>query len=400
MSHDAIELLIVEDSAEDRELYRRLLQQDPDRNYTFTEADCGEAGLERYKAAQPDAILLDYLLPDLDGMEFLDDVAAAMPQSVRAPIIFLTGHGDENIVAEAMRAGAVDYLSKGRLSTKSLSRAVNNAVDKHRLQQRIQEQQQTLEKTNRELVRRNEEIQRFYHHLSHELKTPLTSAREFVSILLDGLGGALTEAQTEYLNYIKESCDQITVGLNDLLDATRLDTGKLHITPQAHTIDHVIEYSLAALQPVAKTKDITLRRSIDGDLPLVFIDHQRISQVLNNLLTNACKFTPPKGQVTVSATAFSQSTDMIQIAVADTGRGIAADELSHIFDRLHQVQHSDAASEGGLGLGLYICQELVRLHGGEMSVTSTLGKGSTFCFTLPTAAAETHHEAKPVAASV
>jgi signal transduction histidine kinase len=383
MPQTPLRLLIVDDNPEDRELYHRLLERNPEGTYHVFEAETGEEGLALCRTERLDGVLLDYRLPDLDGLEFLT-VLAGESSTVSVPVIMLTGGGNEMIVAEAMRAGAADYLPKSSLSTKSLDRAISNAVEKHKLCQALDEQRQILAQTNQELHRQNEEIQSFYHMLSHELKTPLTAAREFVSFVLDGLVGPLTDEQREYLGLAKDSCDQMTLGLSDLLDVTRMDTGKLHITPRPTYIGAVVSRVIVSMTPVAEDKEIVLQSTIAPDLPDVLIDEKRITQVLTNLLSNALKFTSVGGEVVVSVDNDPQRPAWVLVLVRDTGRGIAPEQLEFIFDRLYQVQSDDASMEGGLGLSLHICQEVVRLHGGEIWVDNRLGKGSTFFFTLPT----------------
>ncbi len=380
MSMKSLRVLIIDDSPADQEIYRRLLLENPAYDYEFLEAESGEIGLSMCEADPPDCVLLDYLLPDLNGLDFL---AALSSETVPPafPIIMLTGYGNELIVAEAMRAGAIDYLPKDSLSAESLSRAVGNAIEKYDLRAAVENQRRMLEQTNGELRRKNEEIRTFYHMLSHELKTPLTAAREFVSILIDGLAGPLTETQLDYLGIAKESCDQMTLGLNDLLDVARLDTGKLHIETSPFAIGVVIERAILSLTPMANEAQIDLQHHIAPDLPDLSFDSRRIMQILANLLTNAIKFTPAGGHVTVTAT--SATDGGIQVSVSDTGRGIALAQCDHIFERLYQARTHEEVFEGGLGLGLYICQEVIKLHRGEIWVDSTPGQGSTFSFTLP-----------------
>jgi signal transduction histidine kinase len=133
----------------------------------------------------------------------------------------------------------------------------------------------------------------------------------------------------------------------------------------------------------AHARGIRLQRVIAPDLPIVWIDEQRIAQVLANLVSNALKFTPAGGEVVVRVSNAPQPSAAVLVSVSDTGPGIAPEHQGYIFDRLYQVRSDDAGIEGGLGLGLYICRELVRLHGGEIWVDSTLGQGSTFAFTVP-----------------
>ncbi len=242
-----------------------------------------------------------------------------------------------------------------------------------------------LEQTNKDLRRKNQEIQNFYHTLSHELKTPLTSAREFVAIVMDGLAGPLTETQSEYLGIAKESCNQMRVCLNDLLDATRLETGKFAIRLRPASLAGLVQNVVTMMTPVATAKEISLRQEIQSGLPEVPIDAGRITQVISNLVNNALKFTSQGGRITVKLSATTTPSECLMISVRDTGRGIEPDQIELIFDRLYQVKLGDAATGRGLGLGLYLCRELVALHGGTIWAESEPGKGSTFSFVIPKA---------------
>jgi signal transduction histidine kinase len=250
-----------------------------------------------------------------------------------------------------------------------------------------------LMRANRSLVERNAEIQNFYHTLSHELKTPLTSAREFISILMDGLAGPVNDTQLEYLGIAKESCDQLRLYINDLLDVTRLETGKMSIEFRAMALAPLVEQVVNTLAPAATGKNLRLSYDCQPDLPDVPLDQQRIAQVLTNLATNALKFTPAGGQIHISVSAPAATPEYLQVSVRDTGPGIPGDQLDLIFNRLHQAHRNDAIAESrsGLGLGLYICKELVQLHGGRIWAESELGQGSTFIFTLPMRQTPTSH---------
>ena len=240
-----------------------------------------------------------------------------------------------------------------------------------------------LEQTNRDLVRKNQEIQNFYHTLSHELKTPLTSAREFIAIVMDGLAGPLTENQMEYLSIARDSCNQLRVCINDLLDATRLETGKLAIELKPRSLATIIQRVVTAMTPSATEKQITLKYEGQADLGEVPLDENRIKQVITNLVINAIKNTPSGGQIRLTAGEAAGRPELVQVSVIDTGCGIALEEHDRIFDRLYQIKAGDATTEQGVGLGLYLCRELIQLHGGNIWVESQLGRGSTFSFVLP-----------------
>jgi PAS domain S-box-containing protein len=240
-----------------------------------------------------------------------------------------------------------------------------------------------LEESNQHLLQKNQEIQNFYHTVSHELKTPLTSAREFISIVLDGLAGPLNETQEEYLGIARESCHRLHVCINDLMDATRLETGKLTLEMKRGSLAALVQQLVAVLGPVAARKQISLRHEVQADLPDFPFDEGRLMQVLVNLVNNAVKFTPEKGRVTITAGEAPNDPRYVKVCVHDTGCGIAPAEIERIFERLYQIPNKDGGSEQGVGLGLYICRELVQSHGGTIWVESEHGRGSTFCFSIP-----------------
>jgi len=173
--------------------------------------------------------------------------------------------------------------------------------------------------------------------------------------------------------------------INDLLDVTRLETGKMRI--EFHTLPLValVERVVEMLAPAAAGKGVSLICDCQPDLPAVPIDRQRILQVLTNLTTNAIKFTPAGGHIRLILSEAPADPECLQVSVCVTGRGIPEDQLDMIFNRRYQANHNaqSADSQSGLGLGLYICQELVDLHGGRIWVESEIGKGSTFSFVVP-----------------
>ena len=159
--------------------------------------------------------------------------------------------------------------------------------------------QNRLMDANRDLMRRNQEIQSFYHTLSHELKTPLTAAREFIAILLDGLAGPLAAKQRDYLGIAHSSCEQMRLCLDDLLDATRLETGKMTLEFKATSIAALAREAVRTTELRARAKGIALELEMQPDLPAIEVDEHRITQVISNLLNNAVKYTPAGGRICV-----------------------------------------------------------------------------------------------------
>ncbi|MCC6823557.1 MAG: response regulator [Verrucomicrobia subdivision 3 bacterium] len=257
-----------------------------------------------------------------------------------------------------------------------------NIEERKRAEERIRQAQENLTQAHEKLVHKHEELQSFYHTVSHEVKTPLTSAREFVSLVLEGLAGPVNETQKEYLGIAQESCDQMRTCINDMLDVTRVETGKMSVELKRAGLGDLVQRVVTRLKPAAERKQIQLGCLVTPGIPALLMDDTRIAQVLSNLLNNALKFTPAGGRITVEVKPAPQA-DQAEIAITDTGCGIPAHHLRRIFDRLYQVRPDNAGSCMGLGLGLFICQELVRLHQGSIRVTSQVGAGSTFTVTLP-----------------
>lgn len=253
--------------------------------------------------------------------------------------------------------------------------------------EQLQQQFEKGERTNRELEQsRREQIRlrdEFLSHVSHELRSPLSVVHEFVSILLDGLGGTITADQKEYLEIAIRNVNQLKDMIDDLLEASRADTCKLQVRPSVMRIGEVIQQTMRSFRATSATKVIFLEADIADDLPLVHADPARICQVLTNLLDNAVKFSPSQSSVTVRAHVLEEDPAFVCVSVADCGCGVAPEESEHIFERLYQAKNSLRASRRGLGLGLYICKELITQHGGRIWNDDKRKGGSTLSFTVP-----------------
>lgn len=378
-----------------------LIVDDQDSNVTLLEQMLRGAGYvsvastrnphevcELHRQNRYSLILLDLLMPGLDGFQVMEGLKEIETDGY-LPVLVITAQPDHKL--RALKAGAKDFVSKPFDLAEILLR-VHNMIEVRLLHQeaarrteQAEMQSEALKESLKKVGDLNAEIQKFYHTLSHELKTPLTSAREFVSIVMDGLAGPLNETQLEYLGIAKESCDQLRLYINDLLDVTRLETGKMSIEFQTLPLAALMERVVEMLAPAAVGKGVSLSCDCQPDLPPVPIDKQRIQQVLTNLTANAIKFTPAGGHIRLSLSETPTDPTCLQVAVHDTGPGIPKDQFDVIFDRLYQANHNDqpVESRSGLGLGLYICRELVGLHGGRIWVESEIGKGSTFSFVIP-----------------
>ena len=229
--------------------------------------------------------------------------------------------------------------------------------------------------------------------VSHEFRTPLTSIKGYTDLLTSGEVGELSEDQKEFLQIVQTNADRLMALINDLLDISRLEQGRVELREGAVDVAPLIQSSLLAMQLQMQSKQQRLITNLEQPLPLVRGDIVRISQILNNLLSNAHKYTPPGGTITISA---APEGEMLRVSVADTGVGLTEEEQSHLFTRFYRAKNSATQDVGGTGLGLSITRMLVEMHGGTITVQSQPGKGSTFSFTLPTAVDAAPVVAEPV----
>ena len=221
----------------------------------------------------------------------------------------------------------------------------------------------------------------FVSNVSHELRTPLTSIKGSVDNMLDGITGPSNEKQTRYLTRIKSNADRLTRLINDLLDLSRIEAGKIDLKPTTLPLVALAQEVTESIRPVAVGKLISLEVASPDIKVTAWADRDKITQVLTNLVGNAVKFTPPHGKVSV---AIQRNGDQwTQISVTDTGPGIPPEEAGKIFDRFYQIAQTGKQKAKGTGLGLAISKALVEMHGGKIWLQSELGQGCTFSFTLP-----------------
>lgn len=228
----------------------------------------------------------------------------------------------------------------------------------------------------------------FIAHVSHELRTPLTSIREATNLLQAGKLGRPSATQSNLLMIIQEECERLINSVNSILELSRLESGMMEFQKEKYSLPPLLKKNIARLHPIAKQKGIDLHLKLPSDLPLVLVDWEKFDQVMVNLLGNALKFTPPGGRVIVSASrkkrpvvgSFSNSAqEIIEVCIADTGCGIAQDDLSNIFEKFIKIKGK------GSGLGLAIARHITVAHGGDIWVKSKPNTGSAFFFTLPAA---------------
>ena len=221
----------------------------------------------------------------------------------------------------------------------------------------------------------------FVSNVSHELRTPLTAIKGSVDNMLDGLTGSLNEKQIRYLARIKSNTDRLSRLINDLLDLSRIESGRVEVRPTIVPLAALAEEVAEHLKAVAAEKMIQIEVPSPDRSLTVWADRDKVTQILMNLIGNAVKFTPQEGKVTVAME--KNGIEDVRISVADTGPGIQPEETNKIFVKFYQVANIEKQRPKGSGMGLAISKALVEMHGGKIWVESELGRGSTFYFTLP-----------------
>jgi PAS domain S-box-containing protein len=221
----------------------------------------------------------------------------------------------------------------------------------------------------------------FVSNVSHELRTPLTAIKGSVDNMLDGITGPLNEKQGRYLTRIKSNADRLTRLINNILDLSRIEAGRIDLRPANFSVVPLAKEVAEVLRTVAAEKLISLEVTSSNDGVDAWADRDKVTQVLMNLIGNAVKFTPEHGKVTVAVER--DGNDWVQVSVADTGPGILPEEANKIFVKFYQIDQAANQKTKGTGLGLAISKALVEMHGGKIWVESEVGRGCTFSFTLP-----------------
>ena len=373
-----IKLLIVDDDDVDRLSLKRTLAK-AGLNVETAEAAGPEEAMQALQSEAFDCIILDYQLPGADGLQVLHSIRSL---GFRTPVIALTGQGDEQTAVELMKAGAADYMGKGQLSPERLSRSLRHALALFRSEEARRQLLEREKAAREEAQAANRAKDEFLATLSHELRTPLNAILGWVRLMSSGNLDAATVQRA--LEIIERNTRLQAQLIEDLLDVSRIISGKLRLDLRPAALSSVVEAAIESVRPTADAKRITIQFTSTAASDNVLIDVGRMQQVIWNLLSNALKFTPEGGRVTISLDA---QDSVVSLKVTDTGAGINPAFLPFVFDRFRQEDAATTRAHGGLGLGLSIVRHLTELHGGTVSATSDgEGQGATFSVSLPFAA--------------
>lgn len=369
-------ILLVEDDEDDYILTKDLLDEFMDASYRLDWVKDYEHAKQQLLADEHDLCLMDYKLGAYDGIQLLKEVIV---HDVSFPIIMLTGVNDSSLDNIALKAGAADYLIKSDLSVETIARAVRYALA------RRDTERERVERLRAESASRAKT--EFLTRLSHELRTPLTAILGYTDLLYTH---SEKSDDREYLQIVSQNGKHLLALLNDVLDLSKIEAGKLEIEQGYFDIEPFFSDIYQLFSMKAKDKGLAFDVRFLGDLlPVFYGDATRLRQIVLNLVGNAIKFTA-QGSVMVDVSRtidHSNNPDtpqaQLKICVMDTGSGIPEEKVQDIFLPFNQAGGNNHPVERGTGLGLTISRELVSRMGGELTVDSELGKGSCFCCTLP-----------------
>jgi two-component system NtrC family sensor kinase len=422
-----------------------------EEGYDVVPARSGEEALELLAVQSMDCILLDLLMPGLSGRETCQRIKA-VPIVRDIPLIIVTAVEDRTALFDALEAGADDYIQKSaefdvlkarvraqlrrkqfeddnrrirldqyQMELEATEARAAHVLAKNRaelllmLEQKnqalqaanveLQSRQFEIAQTNRELASANQAKTEFLATMSHELRTPLVAILGLSELLVNGKAGQLAPKQREYVGYIGDSGTHLLALINDILDVSKIEAGKVELDLESVDLDGLLSSTAGIMRERAVARGIELEVIGSGRFGALLVDRRRLKQIVYNLLSNAVKFTSDGGRVSLQASLVDRhqaSTGLpgfetgvrtplphnelqsfVQISVCDTGIGISSADMARLFTPFTQIKSDLSRTTEGTGLGLVIVSRLVELHGGAVAVTSTPGTGSCFSIWLP-----------------
>lgn len=388
-------ILVVDDEA-DLELlitqkFRKEIRQG---ELSFVFALNGEQALQKIREDdQIDIVLTDINMPEMDGLTLLPQLRTLRPD-LRA--IVLSAYGDMENIRAAMNRGAYDFLTKPidfedlRVTldktiehVRQLNDMARAQEEKRQAQEEALAQERRAQEASRRLIEHLQKMDRlkdeFLANTSHELRTPLNGIIGIVESLIDGATGNLPDETVRNLSMVAGGARRLSKLVDDILDFSKLKSGQIAMASQPVDLHTAVDSVIAFAAHLVVGKPVQLKNQIPQDLPAAHADPNRLEQILFNLVGNAIKYTN-EGQVTISAEV---RDNQLAVTVLDTGIGIPEEKFDDIFNMFEQVDTSATRFQGGIGLGLAITKKLVELSGGSIDVSSNLGEGSRFQFTIP-----------------
>lgn len=375
-------ILIIDDEENMRGTLSDILE---DSGYCVASIAKGKDAFELIKKKDFDIVMVDIKLSDMNGIEILRATKEINPETA---IIMMTGYASTESAIDALNKGAYAYVTKPfnldevKAIIKKALKEIRLLQENKKLVEDLQKANKDLEYVNKKLKEAGEAKSQFLANMSHELRTPLNSIIGFAEILIDELYGNVNEKQKEFLRHIHISGKILLQLINDILNLSKIEAGKLELEYNEFSLGELIDEVYKTLLALAEKRKIKMEVIIEKKLSKVFADFKRIEQVLVNLVNNAIKFTPSDKNGNIKIIA-KEDENEFKVIVEDTGIGIEPHNLAVIFDTFKQLDSKISKEYEGTGLGLAIVKKLVEMHNGKVFAESEYGKWSKFTFTIP-----------------
>lgn len=377
-------VLVVDSNPLDRASCKNILLMDTHNAYRVVEA-ATVADAERITDnICPDCVLVDNYIDSENGCELISKLRERYPFM---PLIMLTGNGTEHVALSALRHGATDFLEKALMTDEALCRCINNAIEKAQLSDNLNREQHEFNHSYGLLLQQHEILRHYYHTVTHELKNPLASCREFLQILQDNLAGPITSEQSDLLKVAQNDCRRIGEVLDDLFETSGLDEGKINLDRQTHDLANLVVSAVGEYCTNYRVKDIPveLRISVCGDIRMM-ADEVRIRRVIAKTIAAA-----ERNAVTVTSLRIeapdTHDAHYANIIISYEGVENDNNKLLH-FSAKRRFPNTDFVVENSadkimLGLDILFCQKVVELHGGQYEYSRDKHLGGVFTITMP-----------------
>lgn len=392
---DQMKVLVVDDNPTNIDVIKKTLEP---KNLNFFVAQNGMAALNLVSKVKPDLILLDIMMPEMNGYMVCQELKRNKATK-DIPVIFVTAKIEIEDLEKGFSSGCVDYITKPFISSEMLARVsghlrlrkLNQLKDewieqmeeaKSQLTKLVRERTVSLEKAKEEAEKANKEKTEYLIKLTHELRTPMNAILGFSQLLAMDPGPSLTPIQKKNIDHIKMAGNHLVALIDDILDLEKIETGKINLSCEKLRLEKLVnERVMPLVQGLAESLNIKIKNKIDTNSKVqIYCDPLRMSQALINLVSNAIKYNRKEGSVTLD---FIKHPDgMARIIVADTGPGIPKEKLDSIFKPFIRLNSPDREIEG-LGIGLTITKRFVELMGAKLLVQSKVGQGSVFSIQFP-----------------
>jgi two-component system, sensor histidine kinase and response regulator len=355
-------VLIIDDEAAIRDGCRQALEK---FGYAVLDAEEGDEGIRIARDAKPDIALIDLKMPGISGMEIIEILSRDLPDTV---LVMITGYATIVSAVEAIQKGTYDYLPKP-FNPDQLRSVVRRAFEHRNLKietRGLREEKERMEKS-------------FITFVSHEMRSPLVVIRQYIEALKAVAGDRFDRDMAVIIERCGARIQDLEILVEHWLDVSRIAEGSFALKKEPLNLIQLIKRSREEMVPICKEKEVVLKTDLPDQLPEILGDPESLLRVFTNIIGNATKYTPEHGRITVTA----ESDDYyVTVRISDTGTGIPSDKLLFVFEPFYRVRGKEERQRGS-GLGLTFCKKIIQLHGGEIAVASTEGKGSTFLLKFP-----------------